>query len=225
MRPIPDWRTCRRRRYALYDSVLDTLSALHRVEPDAVGLSDFGRPSGYVQRQYKAWSSAYRATESRALPSMDALMEWLPAHFPETDETAIVHGDYRFGNLLLDPAANRVVAVLDWELSTLGHPLSDLGYFCTPFFLPNGLRCARGRGLDLEAASSPDLNWVVDRYCALTGRTVCRTSGSTSRSICFASRQSCRVYARARAGNAANDDAKAVGERAVLWRNGLGCSP
>jgi aminoglycoside phosphotransferase (APT) family kinase protein len=156
-------------RSALFDDFVRVLATLHGVEPSAVGLDDFGRPGNYYARQISRWSKQYVASKTDDIPEMDALMEWLPSHVPESDETRIVHGDYRVGNCILHPSEPRVVAVLDWELSTLGHPLGDLAYFCQAW---------RGEatpgdglvGMDLAAAGIPTEDEVVARYCELTGR-------------------------------------------------------
>jgi aminoglycoside phosphotransferase (APT) family kinase protein len=156
-------------RRALFGDLVRILATLHNLDPAAVGLADFGRPGNYYARQISRWSKQYLASKTDDIPEMDALMEWLPAHVPESDETSIVHGDYRVGNCILHPTEPRVVAVLDWELSTLGHPLGDLAYFCQAW---------RGDatpgdsllGMDLAAAGIPTEEEVVARYCELTGR-------------------------------------------------------
>jgi aminoglycoside phosphotransferase (APT) family kinase protein len=134
-----------------------------------VGLADFGRPGNYYTRQLSRWSRQYLESKTEEIPAMEALMEWLPANVPESDETSIVHGDYRIGNCILDPTEPRIAAVLDWELSTLGHPLADLAYFCQNY---------RGEatpgsslvGLDLAAMGIPNEEGFVARYCELAGR-------------------------------------------------------
>jgi len=108
-------------RAASYDSMNDVLARLHKVDFRAVGLGDFGRPTGYVSRQVARWSKQYEASKTEEIPEMKSLIEWLTAHIPADDETTIVHGDFRMENIIFDPAEPRVVAVLDWELSTLGH--------------------------------------------------------------------------------------------------------
>lgn len=205
-------------RLPLYTSAVETLAALHLVDPEAVGLGDFGRPTNYIERQFSAWGKAYRATETETIPEMDKLMEWIPRHLPEVDETAIVHGDFRMGNLMLSHDAPKVAAVLDWELATLGHPLSDLGYFCTPFHLPNGIPGVRGvLGLDLAAEALPDRDWVVDTYCRATGRAgVPEIDFYVAFNLFRLAAILQGVYARGIAGNAANADAAEVGKRAGL---------
>src|SRR5262249_34562458 len=122
-------------RRAMYDDMNAVLAKLHRVDYKAVGLEEFGKPAAYVERQVSRWTKQYVASATEELPAMDRLMEWLPAHMPKEDEATIVHGDYRIGNLLYHPTEPKVVAVLDWELSTIGHPLSDLAYCCTAYHL------------------------------------------------------------------------------------------
>lgn len=205
-------------RRPLYHSAVTTLAALHTVDPEAVGLGDFGRPGGYVERQFNAWGKAYRATETETIEPMDRLMDWIPRNLPAEDETAIVHGDYRIGNLMLHHDRPEVAAVLDWELGTLGHPLSDLGYFCTPFHLPNGIPGVRGvGGLDLAAEALPDRDWVVGTYCRLTGRDgVPDIDFYVAFNLFRLAAILQGVYARGIAGNAANADAAEVGKRAGL---------
>ncbi|MCR9177272.1 MAG: phosphotransferase family protein [Alphaproteobacteria bacterium] len=208
----------RAERRPLYHSAVATLAALHSVDVEAVGLSDFGRPTSYVERQFNAWGKSYRTTETDPIPAMDRLMAWIPDHLPQADETAIVHGDFRMGNLMLDHDVPKVAAVLDWELGTLGHPLSDLGYFCTPFHLPNGIPGVRGvLGLDLTAQDLPDRDWVVETYCALTGRDgVPDIDFYVAFNLFRLAAILQGVYARGMAGNAANSDAAEVGKRAGL---------
>jgi aminoglycoside phosphotransferase (APT) family kinase protein len=156
-------------RAELYDDTARVLAALHAVDPEAVGLSDFGRPGNYYARQISRWSRQYVDSKTDEIASMEALMEWLPANVPSSEETGIVHGDYRIGNCILHPASPKIAAVLDWELSTLGHPLADLAYFCQNY---------RGEatpgsslvGLDLAAMGIPDEEAFVARYCELAGR-------------------------------------------------------
>lgn len=157
-------------RRAMYDDMVNVLARLHGVSVEAVGLGDFGRPGNYYARQIDRWSRQYLAAQTDALPAMDQLMAWLPAHVPEDDETTIVHGDFRVENLLFHPTEPRIVAVVDWELSTLGHPLADLAYNCLTWHLSPELL---GRA-DTAADDSgmPDEQTYVAAYCRRTGRTV-----------------------------------------------------
>ncbi len=155
-------------RRAMYDSMNDVLARLHRVDYRVVGLEAFGKPSAYVERQVSRWSKQYLASRVEHTPGMDELMAWLPAHMPRSDEATIAHGDYRIGNLLFQPTKPQVVAVLDWELSTIGHPLSDLAYCCSAYHL-SGTRGFVGQ--DLPALGIPSEARFLDDYRRRTGRT------------------------------------------------------
>lgn len=156
-------------RAAMYDDMNRVLAALHRVDWRAVGLGDFGRPDQYAARQINRWSRQYREAKVIELASMDRLLEWLPAHLPAQDEAAIAHGDFRVGNLIYHPTEPRVVAVLDWELSTIGHPFADLAYNCLGYRLPP----LNGRGFgdaNLSELGIPSEKDYLARYCERTGR-------------------------------------------------------
>lgn len=156
-------------RRAMYDVCNDVLARLHRIDYRAVGLEDFGKPTGYVARQVARWSKQYIASCIEDMPAMNKLMEWLPQHQPADDEATIAHGDYRIGNLLFHPSESRVVAVLDWELSTIGHPLGDLAYCCSAYHLPE----AGGRGFgaaDLRAFGIPSEAEFLESYRRRVGR-------------------------------------------------------
>ncbi|MFQ5534060.1 MAG: phosphotransferase [Sphingomonadales bacterium] len=156
-------------RAALYDSMNRTIARLHGVDYAALGLSDYGKPGNYFARQISRWVKQYRASETQDIPAMNRLIEWLPENIPQSDETTIVHGDFRLDNMIVHPSEPRVIAVLDWELSTLGHPLSDFSYHCMLYRMPpelfNGLK-----GLDLGACAIPREADYVASYCARTGR-------------------------------------------------------
>jgi len=119
-----------RERRLIYEAIVDVLARLHTTDWRALGLADFGRPGNYFARQIHRWAQQYRASETEKIESMERLIPWLPEHIPAGDETALVHGDFRLGNVIIHPTEPHVVAVLDWELSTLGHPLADLAYNC-----------------------------------------------------------------------------------------------
>ncbi|MDH4391226.1 MAG: phosphotransferase [Aquabacterium sp.] len=160
-------------RAAVYDEMNRVLAALHNVEVKAVGLQDFGRPGNYFNRQIKRWSQQYQASVTEPIPEMAQLMDWLPAHLPasalDEAQVAIVHGDYRLDNLIFHPQEPRVIAVLDWELSTIGHPLADFSYHCMGWHIQPGV--IRGiAGLDLAALGIPPEQDYVRRYCERTGR-------------------------------------------------------
>ena len=156
-------------RAAIFDSMNDTIARLHRVDPAAVGLADFGRSANYLQRQMARWSKQYRLSETMPIPAMDHLMDWLPPRLPESGESRIVHGDLRLDNMLIHPTEPRVVAVLDWELSTLGDPLSDFGNNVLAWYLEPDL--FRGLlGEDLAALGVPAKEDYVAAYLRRTGR-------------------------------------------------------
>ena len=159
----------RAERGALWDDVNRVVAALHRVDVAAAGLADYGRPGNYFERQIARWTRQYRASEMAPIEAMDRLIEWLPAHVPKSDETTLVHGDLRLDNLIVHPSEPRVVAVLDWELSTLGHPLADLSYHVMTWRLTSGQ--FRGMaGQDLAALGIADEAAYVAAYCARAGR-------------------------------------------------------
>ena len=201
-----------------HHSAIDTLAALHSVDVNAVGLGDFGRPEGYVARQVARWTKQYLASKTDDLPEMDKLIEWLPENLPSTDECAIAHGDYRFGNLMLAPDSPQVIAILDWELSTLGHPLADLAYYCLPYHLPSDLEGMRGLlGEDLEALGIPTEQETIKRYCHRSGRDgIDDWHVYLAFSLFRLAAILQGVYKRALDGNAANANALDVGKRASL---------
>jgi aminoglycoside phosphotransferase (APT) family kinase protein len=160
-------------RATVFDALVDTLAALHNVDVAAAGLADFGKPGNYFARQLSRWSEQYRASETGAIPAMETLMAELPSRCPADDGTvALVHGDYRIDNLMFDDVLPKVRAVVDWELSTLGHPLADLGYLCMALRLPRNPALPGLAGLDRAALGIPDEAAMLARYAALTGRAI-----------------------------------------------------
>ena len=155
-------------RAPLYRHLADVLAALHAVPPEAVGLGSFGRPGNYYERQISRWSKQYVASRTEDVPEMDALMEWLPRHIPAAAETVVVHGDYRLGNAIVHPGEPRIAAILDWELSTLGHPLADLGYVCQTYYADEDDRHGLNRP-NLHALGIPTEEEFVARYCEMAG--------------------------------------------------------
>jgi len=156
-------------RRAIYDEMNRVIAALHLVDFKAIGLADFGRPGNYFARQIGRWSRQYRASETEKIEAMDNLIAWLPNNIPAGEETAIVHGDYRLDNLVFHPSEPRILAILDWELSTLGHPLADISYHCMSWHLPPGQ--SRGiDGVDLGSLGIPVEDEYVAAYCKRTGR-------------------------------------------------------
>lgn len=158
-------------RTAIYDAVVQTLAHLQSLDYKKVGLDGFGKPNDYMARQIHRWSKIYTASETAKIPLMDKLNEWLPKHIPPSDETCIIHGDYRLDNMILHPTEQRVIAVLDWELSTLGDPLGDFSYHMAPWVIPAvDERVSSLEGLDLAALGIPTQAQYIARYCQLTGR-------------------------------------------------------
>ena len=156
-------------RGAIYDEMNRVIAALHTVDFAAIGLAGFGKPGNYFARQIGRWSKQYQASETEKIEEMDRLIEWLPQNIPAGDETSIVHGDYRMDNLVFARDRPRILAILDWELSTLGHPLADFSYHCMSWHIPPG-RFRGIAGLDLAALGIPDEETYVRRYCERTGR-------------------------------------------------------
>ena len=161
----------REQRGAIYDEMNRVLVNLHSVDVETVGLADYGSPGNYYARQYQRWQQQYRASELQPIKAMESLIDWLGDNLPEDDgRIALVHGDYRLDNLVFAHDAPRVIAVLDWELSTLGHPFADLGYQCMQFSLPRNVGSISGlSGCDLGELGIPDQAAYVARYCERSG--------------------------------------------------------
>ena len=156
----------------IFDSMNDVLARIHNVDYRAVGLGDYGREGQYIQRQLARWSSQYDLARTDHIELMEALKQWLPANIPPGDETRINHGDYRLGNAIVHPTEPRIIAVLDWELSTLGHPLADLGYNCMTYHFGAGFGASDGyAGVDLKALGIPSEAEYLAAYARRTGRT------------------------------------------------------
>lgn len=198
-------------RTAMYDSMNETLARLHRVDWQALGLADFGKSGNYFARQIDRWSRQWAASRTRDNPHIERLIRWLPQNIPPGDETTLCHGDFRIGNLLFHPSEPRVVALLDWELSTLGHPLADVAYNCILYHSrPEEYQGIMG--LNRMALGIPAENDYLDCYYQRTGR----SDGVTVFHLAFALFRFAVILegiaARAQAGNAAADNAREVGE-------------
>jgi aminoglycoside phosphotransferase (APT) family kinase protein len=205
-------------RTAMILGMAETLAKLHDIDPVAVGLDDFGRSSGYFQRQIRLWTRQYELARWRDLPDVDVLTRSLPEHIPDDDAARICHGDFRIGNLVFHPTEPRVVGVLDWELSTLGHPLADLAFSALAWITyPHeyGGFC----GLDLAALGIPERDAYVERYFA------CRRTPEHQRLAPFHTSFALfrfavifeGIAARARAGSAAAENAAEVGELSAVF--------
>ncbi len=159
-------------RAAVYDAMNATIARLHSLDPGSIGLGDFGRGENYVARQVERWSKQYRASQTQQIDEMERLIEWLPAHLPPAGPVRLVHGDYRLDNMILAPDRAEVLAVLDWELSTLGDPLADFTYHLMQWHMPqedSGGGTGSLLGFDLPALGIPPLAAYVDAYAARTG--------------------------------------------------------
>ena len=204
-------------RKALYFAMADVLARLHAIRPEAIGLSDYGKPGNYFARQIARWSRQYDKSSSERIPALDRVTAWLQENQPEDDgRLAIAHGDFRLGNMLFHPTRPEVVAILDWELSTLGHPLADLGFGCMPWHSApdeyGGIL-----GLDREALRLPEEREFVERYFA----SAIPTPPLTPFHIAFALFRFAVIFVgiadRARAGNAVAEAAEAVGPLAAAF--------
>jgi len=156
-------------RFAIWDELNRVISLLHTIDFQKVGLAGFGKPGNYIERQVARWSKQYQASETEPMPAMNNLIAWLPKNIPPETATTVVHGDFRLDNAIFHPTEPRILAVLDWELSTLGDPLADFAYHCMSWHIPPGQ--FRGiAGLNLEALGIPSEKEYVARYCERTGR-------------------------------------------------------
>jgi aminoglycoside phosphotransferase (APT) family kinase protein len=211
---LPGMQPAERR--AIFDEMNRVIAALHRVDYQAIGLDDYGRPGNYFGRQIDRWSKQYKASEIDRIEAMDQLIDWLPKNIPEGDQTTIVHGDYRLDNMVFHPTEPRVLAVLDWELSTLGHPMADFSYHAMGWRLTS----TEFRGLagcDLEALGIPGEDEYLAMYLRRTGRpapsdkdwSFCMAYNMFRAAAIFQG-----VMARAVAGNAASAMALETGRRA-----------
>jgi aminoglycoside phosphotransferase (APT) family kinase protein len=202
-------------RGAIFDEMNRVIAALHRVDYAAIGLGDYGKPGNYFARQIDRWSRQYKASETERIEAMDRLMEWLPSNIPAGDDTSIVHGDYRIDNMIFHPTEPRVLAVLDWELSTLGHPMADFSYHLMGWRL-SAAEFRGLRGCDLAALGIPTEKEYIEAYLRRTGAA---TPSAKDLAFCMAYNMFRAaaifqgVMARALAGNAASASALEVGKR------------
>ncbi|WP_428410207.1 phosphotransferase family protein [Hyphococcus sp.] len=210
------------KRKPLYHALIDTLADLHNIDYQKIGLNDYGKPGNYFERQIGRWSKQYEAAETSTIEAMNNLMKWLPTAIPSDDATSIVHGDYRFDNAIIHPTEPKVLAMLDWELSTLGHPLADFTYFLMVWHMPASVRGGL-LGADLDALGIPTVVEAVARYSKRTGR-----DGIPDVNFCLAYNMFRLasiiqgVYARSLQGNASSPAAKQMGAQvqplaALAW--------
>jgi len=201
-------------RGAIYDAMNDVLARLHNLDWAAAGLEDYGKPDNYITRQVALWSRQYEASKTGDVPAMDELMNWLPGNIPADTSTSIVHGDFRLENLMFDEEEPKVIALLDWELSTLGHPLSDLAFNCMTYHLPCDNKIARGFvGTDAVSLGIPSENDYVSAYCERTGREgIADWAFFMAFSLFRTAAIQQGVYARALKGNASSETAHLFGK-------------
>lgn len=196
-------------RTAIYDEMNRVLAALHTVDIDAVGLRDYGAPGNYFERQIGRWTKQYRASETETIDAMEELITWLPDNIPADDGTVtLAHGDYRLDNMMFHPTEPRVIALLDWELSTLGHPLADLAYQCMGWAMPGTLL-----GVDRAALGIPSDEDYIKAYCKRTGRDGI-DNWNFYIAFCYFRLAGILqgIKKRAQIGTASSDEAKAKGE-------------
>ncbi len=203
-------------RAALYDAMITALARLHAVDHEAVGLGDYGPPGNYFARQVGRWTKQYRASQTDEIAEVERLIEWLPRTLPSQDAVSIIHGDYRIDNMIYAPDRPEVLAIIDWELSTLGDPLADFAYLAMNWAMPHGERGAQLGGLDFEALGIPTLEQATEKYCALVGRTSVPDLNwyfayNLFRLVCIIQ----GIKKRALDGNASNANATAAAARIV----------
>jgi len=212
-------------RRAYYEAMIDILIALSRIDVAAVGLSEYGKPGNFFTRQIGRWTEQYHAAATEQITAMDQLIAWLPVNAPpEDNRVALVHGDFRIDNLMWQAEQPQLLAVVDWELSTLGHPLADLAYFCMALRLPQGQMLSGLAGMDRRALGIPDEAELIARYSAGTGLSAGKhwpfyLAFNFFRLAAIAQ----GVYKRAQQGNASSDQALHAGAmtRAIAelgWR-------
>ncbi|WP_425409728.1 phosphotransferase family protein [Hyphococcus sp.] len=209
-------------RTPLYHALIDTLSHLHTVDYEAAGLGDYGKPGNYFERQIGRWSKQYEAAETATIQEMNNLIKWLPTAIPADDATSIVHGDFRFDNAIMHPTEPKTLAILDWELSTLGHPLADFTYFLMVWHMPRSVRGGL-MGLDLAAEGIPTMQEAAERYEQRTGRdAVGHLDFCLAYNMFRLASIIQGVYARSLQGNASSPEAEKMGENvqplaALAW--------
>lgn len=206
-------------RAAIYNAMNDTLAALHEVDVETVGLGDFGRPGNYFERQLARWTTQYRASETGTVTDMDQLIAWLETHMPADDgRISLVHGDYRLDNLIFAPDRPTVLAVLDWELSTSGHPFADIAYQCMQWRLPHASGFRGLGGIDRAALGLPSETDYVASYCRRRGLSGIGNWTFFLAFSFFRLAAICQgVFKRALDGNASNPEkAKTYGEAVKL---------
>jgi aminoglycoside phosphotransferase (APT) family kinase protein len=210
---LPDVAPSDRR--AIYQEMVRVQAALHSVNYEAVGLGDYGRAGAYVERQVTRWSQQYRASQTEPIEAMEKLMDWLPRHIPAGEQSGIVHGDFRLDNTIFHPSEPRILAVLDWELSTIGNPMVDFAYFCMRYHIPDTAFKGLG-GVDTRALMIPSEAECIAQYCRLRGiDSVSSKDWAYYMAFCMFRLAAILqgIMARAMQGNASSDTALEAGRR------------
>ncbi len=213
---FPDFTPIQRGDY--YEAILQTMAALHSVDIEAAGLADYGKPGNYFARQISRWSEQYRAAETDDIEAMNSLIEMLPLRCPDDDgSVALVHGDFRIDNLMFTKNKPQIAAIVDWELSTLGHPLADLGYFCMALRLPRNPALPGLAGMNRKELGIPSEEKILARYAELTGREI-PEDWPFVLAFCFFRLAAIAqgVAKRAQQGNASSEQAMQAGQMTAL---------
>ncbi len=213
---FPDFTPTQRSDY--YEAILQTMAALHSVDIETAGLADYGKPGNYFARQISRWSEQYRAAETDDIEAMNNLIEMLPLRCPDDDgSVALVHGDFRIDNLMFAKGKAQIAAIVDWELSTLGHPLADLGYFCMALRLPRNPSLPGLAGMNRKELGIPSEEKILARYAELTGREI-PEDWPFVLAFCFFRLAAIAqgVAKRAQQGNASSEQAMQAGQMTAL---------
>nr|XP_020658326.1 acyl-CoA dehydrogenase family member 10 isoform X1 [Pogona vitticeps]XP_020658327.1 acyl-CoA dehydrogenase family member 10 isoform X1 [Pogona vitticeps]XP_020658328.1 acyl-CoA dehydrogenase family member 10 isoform X2 [Pogona vitticeps] len=205
----------------IYRAMNEVLCKIHSVDVKAAGLEDYGKHGHYIERQVQTWGKQYRATETHTIPAMERLLEWLPSHLPARERLSVVHGDFRLDNLIFHPEKPEVVSVLDWELSTLGNPLSDVAYSCLVYYLPSHFSILKGlRDLDLHQLGIPTAEAYVQMYCERMGMQPVEDWNFYMAFSFFRIAAILQgVYKRSLTGQASSDTARSGGKQAEFMAN------
>lgn len=216
---LPTMEKSRKRK--IYEGMVDVLCSIHSVDIDDAGLANYGKQGNYVERQVKTWSRQYQASETHTIPAMNRLMEWLPQHLPQEETTTVVHGDFRLDNLIFHPDTDQALGTLDWELSTLGNPLSDVAYMCLLHFLPSETPILPGmKGANLEELGIPSAEDLVTRYCEKMGYDVIENMDFYMAFTFFRVAAILQgVYKRSNQGQASSASARSAGSLAANMAN------
>ncbi|MEO6171890.1 MAG: phosphotransferase family protein [Arenimonas sp.] len=213
---FPDFNPAQRSEY--YDAILQTMAALHSIDIESAGLTDYGKPGNYFARQINRWSEQYRAAETDDIDAMNSLIEMLPLRCPDDDgSVALVHGDFRIDNLMFVKNKPQIAAIVDWELSTLGHPLADLGYFCMALRLPRNPALPGLAGMNRKELGIPSEEKILKRYTELSGREI-PEDWDFVLAFCFFRLAAIAqgVAKRAQQGNASSEQAIQAGQMTAL---------